>query len=170
MREAIIEKNLQKPNTARLVAGFCWKWSDPNPDGTLKEDIVIPLGNNEEFKATWEAKNEAKKIAKGIPRAALWAHDPNGVNQVGSIYTIQGFEFEYVGVIFGKDLLYDPVKKDWIGNTKGSADKAVIRAKENFVDYVKNTYRVLMSRGMKGCYVYFMDKDTENFFRARINL
>ncbi len=169
LREAIIEKNLQKANSARLVAGFCWKWSDPNPEGTLKEDIVIPLENNREFKATWEAKNEARKIAKGIPRAALWAHDPNGVNQVGSIYTIQGFEFDYVGVIFGKDLRYDP-EKGWVGDTKNSADKSVIRAKENFVNYVKNTYRVLMSRGMKGCYVYFMDKNTENFFRSKINL
>ena len=167
LREAIVKKNQEKPNSARLVAGFCWKWSDPNPDGTLKEDIVIPTGT-EEFRATWEAKNEARKIAKGIPRAALWAYDPNGVSQVGSIYTIQGFEFDYVGVIFGKDLLYDSLKKELVGNPKGSADKAVIRAKENFVNYVKNTYRVLMTRGMKGCYVYFMDKDTEEYFKSKI--
>jgi len=161
--EEIKKKNKEKTNSARLVAGFCWSWSDPNPDGTLKEDVVI--GN---FRMTWEAKNDAKKVAPGIPKAALWAYDPNGVNQVGSIYTIQGFEFEYVGVIFGKDLIYDPVKKEWVGILKNSADPMIKKDKENFIKYVKNVYRVLLTRGMKGCYIYFLDKSTENFFRSKI--
>jgi hypothetical protein len=161
--EAIKQKNTEKPNSARLVAGFCWPWSDPNPDGTLKEDVVIG-----DFRMTWEAKNEAKKLAPNIPKAALWAYDPNGVNQVGSIYTIQGFEFEYVGVIFGKDLIYDPVKKTWVGKPENSADAMVKRNKEIFLKNVKNTYRVLLTRGMKGIYVYFMDKNTEEFIRSRI--
>jgi hypothetical protein len=159
--EEIKKKNSGKPNSARLVAGFCWKWNDPNPDGTLKDDVVI--GN---FKMPWEAK-EGKKVAKGIPPASLWAYDPNGVNQVGSIYTIQGFEFDYVGVIFGNDLKYDPATKTWIGKPTNSADPMVKRAQENFTQYVKNVYRVLLTRGMKGCYVYFIDKDTEEFFRSR---
>ena len=161
--EAIKKKNAEKPNSARLVAGFCWSWSDSNPDGTLKEDVVIG-----DFRATWEAKNDARKIAPGIPRAALWAYDSRGVNQIGSIYTIQGFEFEYVGVIFGKDLVYDPEKKIWIGIPKNSADPMVKRDKENFIKYVKNVYRVLLTRGMKGCYVYFLDKNTEEFFKSKI--
>lgn len=161
--EAIIKRNEEKPNSARLVAGFCWPWSDPNPDGTLKDDVVIG-----DFRMTWEGK-DGKILAKGIPPAPLWAHDPAGVNQVGSIYTIQGFEFDYVGVIIGKDLVYDPVKKDWIGKKEGSADAQVKRAQEqDFTKYVKNVYRVLLTRGMKGCCVYFMDKDTENFIRSRI--
>jgi len=159
----IKQKNSEKPNSARLVAGFCWPWSDPNPDGTLKEDVVIG-----DFKMTWEAKNEAKKLAPGIPKAALWAYDPNGMNQMGSIYTIQGFEFDYVGVIFGKDLVYDPVKKTWVGKPENSADAMVKKNKEFFLKNIKNTYRVLLTRGMKGVYVYFIDKETENFFRSRI--
>jgi len=161
--EAIKKKNVQKPNSARLVAGFCWPWSDANPDGTLKEDVVIG-----DFRMTWEAKNESRKLAPGIPKAALWAYDPNGVKQVGSIYTIQGFEFDYVGVIFGKDLIFDPEKKDWTGKPENSADAMVKRSKQDFLRNVKNTYRVLLTRGMKGVYVYFMDKDTEEFFRGRI--
>jgi len=118
---------------------------------------------------TWEAKNESKKLAPGIPKAALWAYDPNGVNQIGSIYTIQGFEFDYVGVIFAKDLVYDPNKKEWVGTSKNSCDPQVKKAKgEDFVKYVKNVYRTLLTRGMKGCYVYFMDKNTENYFKSRI--
>lgn len=163
LHEAIKHKNTEKPNSARLVAGFCWPWSDANPDGTLKEDVVIG-----DFKITWEGKNESGFLAPGIPRAALWAHDPNGVNQAGSIYTIQGFEFDYVGVIVGKDLVYNFDKQEWEGHPENSADKSVKRAKEEFVKYVKNVYRVLLSRGMKGCYVYFMDKDTERFFRSRM--
>jgi DUF2075 family protein len=161
--EAITKKNEEKPNSARMVAGFCWPWSDPNPDGTLKEDVVIG-----DFRMTWEAKNEATKVAAGIPRAKLWAYDPNGVSQMGSIYTIQGFEFDYVGVVFGDDLAYDSVKGGWVGRPENSADAAVKRDKENFMRYVKNAYRVLLTRGMMGCYVCFLNRDTENYFRSLI--
>jgi len=159
--ETIKKKNEKVANSARMVAGFCWPWSDPNPDGTLKEDVVIG-----DFKMTWEAKNEATKVASGIPRAALWAYDPNGVSQMGSIYTIQGFEFDYVGVVFGDDLAWDDRKLTWVGKPDNSADAAVKRDRQNFVKYVKNAYRVLMTRGMVGCYVYFLNKTTENYFRT----
>jgi DUF2075 family protein len=162
--EEIKKKNAEKPNSARMVAGFCWSWSDPNPDGTLKDDVVIG-----DFKMTWEAKNEAKNLAPGIPRAALWAHDPNGVSQMGSIYTIQGFEFDYVGVVFGKDVVYDPVSKTWVGKPEHSADGTVKRAKTDFMKYARNAYRVLLTRGMKGCYVYFMDENTRKYFESRLS-
>lgn len=161
--EEIMRKNADKVNSARMVAGFCWPWSNPNPDGTLKEDVVIG-----DFRMTWEAKNDAARLAPGIPRAALWAYDPKGVTQMGSIYTIQGFEFDYVGVIFGKDLVHDATTKEWVGKPENSSDNIVRRDKPRFLQNVKNVYRVLMTRGMKGCYVYFMDKSTEDYFRARI--
>jgi DUF2075 family protein len=160
--EEIRKRNEKTPNSARMAAGFCWPWSNPNPDGSLKEDVVIG-----DFRMTWEAKNDMK-IAPGIPPAKLWAYDPNGVSQMGSIYTIQGFEFDYVGVIFGDDLAWDPIKKTWVGNPENSADAAVKRDKQNFARYTKNAYRVLLTRGMMGCYVYFMNKDTENYFRSLI--
>ena len=160
--EEIRKKNEMTPNSARMAAGFCWPWSNPNPDGSLKEDVVIG-----DFRMTWEAKNDMK-IAPGIPPAKLWAYDPNGVSQMGSIYTIQGFEFDYVGVIFGDDLAWDSVRKTWIGKPENSADAAVKRDKQNFIRYAKNAYRVLLTRGMMGCYVYFMNKETENYFRSLI--
>jgi hypothetical protein len=159
---AIKRKNEEKPNSARMAAGFCWPWSNPNPDGTLKEDVVIG-----DFRMTWEAKNDMK-VAPGIPPAKLWAYDPQGVNQMGSIYTIQGFEFDYVGVIFGDDLAWNTVTKTWVGKPENSADAAVKRDKANFAKYAKNAYRVLLTRGMMGCYVYFVNKDTENYFRSLI--
>ena len=161
--ENAIRGKVAKGFTGRVTAGFCWDWSLPNEDGTLKNDVVIG-----EYKRPWDAKPEAKRLAPGIPKASLWAYDPNGINQVGCVYTAQGFEFDYVGVIFGEDLVYDFDKQEWIGNSQKSSDRVVRRSKQKFVDLVKNTYRVLLSRGMKGCYVYFMNKDTERFFKSRI--
>jgi len=73
-----------------------------------------------------------------------------------------------VGVIWGKDLVYRFDAGGWVGDKTESADQVVKRSKERFVDLVKNTYRVLLSRGLKGCYVHFLDKETERFVRSRM--
>ena len=161
--ENAIRQKVQEGFTGRVTAGFCWDWSLPNPDGTLKNDVVIG-----DYKKPWNAKPEARKLAPGIPKASLWAHDPNGIDQIGCVYTAQGFEFDCVGVIFGEDLVYDFDCQEWGGSPDKSSDHVVKRSGEKFRDLVKNTYRVLLSRGMKGCYVYFMNKDTERFFKSRI--
>jgi hypothetical protein len=146
-----------------MTAGFCWKWSDPKPDGTLVEDIVIG-----DYARPWNAKSTAGHLAPGIPAESLWAYQSGGMNQVGCIYTAQGFEFDYVGVIVGTDLLFDPGAAEWKGDPSASADPVVRRSRADFLRNVKNTYRVLLSRGMKGCYVCFLDKATETFFRSRM--
>jgi hypothetical protein len=161
--ELTIRQRAHDGFTARVSAGFCWRWSEPLPDGTLAEDIVI--GN---YRRPWDAKPGNWRLAPGIPPASLWATDPNGINQIGCVYNIQGFELDYIGVIWGKDLRYDLDRQSWIGDKSHSADSVVKRSNDKFVDLVKNTYRVLLSRGMKGCYVYFMDKDTERYVRSRI--
>lgn len=161
--ENTIREKVKKGFTGRVTAGFCWDWSYPNADGTLKEDVVIG-----DYKRPWNAKPDAKHLAPDIPKASFWAYDPNGINQVGCIYTAQGFEFDYVGVIFGKDLTYSFDGQKWEGHVEHSSDAVVKRGGEKFVDMIKNTYRVLLTRGMKGCYVYFMDKDTERFIRSRM--
>ncbi|MFH1459444.1 MAG: DNA/RNA helicase domain-containing protein [Candidatus Omnitrophota bacterium] len=161
--ENAIRTKVARGFTGRVTAGFCWDWSLPNEDGTLKNDVIVG-----DYKRPWDAKPEAKRLAPGIPKASLWAYDPNGIDQVGCVYTAQGFEFDYVGVIFGEDLVYNFDKQEWIGNPSKSSDSVVKRSKNKFAELVKNTYRVLLSRGMKGCYVYFMDKDTERFFKSRI--
>lgn len=150
--------------SARMTAGFCWEWSkDLNADRTLKHDVIIG-----DFRRPWNARPEAARLAKGIPKATFWASDPGGINQIGCVYTAQGFEFDYVGVIIGNDLMYDLDKQKWEGFPENSGDTVVRRSKDKFLDLVKNTYRVLLSRGLKGCYVYFMDKDTERFFKSRM--
>lgn len=161
--EQAIRARADQGHSARLSAGFCWPWSVPNPDGTLVADVVVGP-----WQRAWNAKPDAGRLAPGIPKSNLWASDPNGISQVGCIYTAQGFEFDYVGVIVGRDLRYDLDLQAWIGDREASFDRQVRRGGEAFVDLVKNTYRVLFSRGLKGCYVHFLDRDTERFFRTRI--
>jgi hypothetical protein len=161
--EKAIRQKVENGHTGRLVAGFCWPWSAPNHDGSLKDDVVI--GN---YNRPWNAKPDARMLARDIPKASLWAYDANGMNQIGCVYTAQGFEFDYVGVIFGPDLYYNPKLACWDGRREHSADPIVKRAKDKFLDLVKNTYRVLLSRGLKGCYVHFVDEDTRNFFLSRM--
>lgn len=161
--EEAIRRRANEGNTARLTAGFCWPWSKkPLADGTLENDVQIGS-----YQRPWNARPEATRLASGIPKANLWAHESGGLDQIGCVYTAQGFEFDYVGVILGRDLRYDFDSQAWIGDKLESGDPVVKRAK-NFADLIKNTYRVLLSRGMKGCYVYFQDKDTERFFRSRM--
>lgn len=127
------------------------------------DDVVI-----DRYARPWNAKSDSGSLAAGIPKESLWAYDAGGVNQIGCVYTAQGFEFDYVGVIFGPDLVYVPELGDWQGNKTKSYDSVVKRSGDHFTKMIKNTYRVLLTRGMKGCYVHFMDKNTENFFRSRM--
>lgn len=158
--EGLIKAKVDEGHTGRLVAGFCWPWSSPNKDGMLVDDVTLGA-----FRRPWNAKPDAGRLAADIPKSTLWAYHPTGINQVGCVYTAQGFEFDYVGVIFGEDLRYDRSKSMWIGDKTKSFDTTVKRSKDDFTRLVKNTYRVLLSRGMKGCYVHFADPDTADYFR-----
>jgi hypothetical protein len=161
LEQLIRLSDLPGQTTARLTAGFCWPWSDPAADGTLVRDVTIGS-----WTYPWNAKPDAGRLARGIPKSNFWASDPGGLDQIGCIYTAQGFEFDYVGVIFGDDLKYDWTQNEWIGDRQKSADTMVKRSKERFIDLVKNTYRVLLTRGIKGCYVYFVDEGTRRFFQS----
>jgi len=163
--ESAIRGRAGEGASARVAAGFCWPWSPPRADGTLVDDVLIG-----DFRRPWNAKPGKSRLARGVPSAALWATDANGINQIGCVYTIQGFELDYVGVIWGPDLAYDLDRQTWVGDKSRSHDHIVKRSKDRFVDLVKNAYRVLLSRGLKGCYVYFTDKDTERFIRSRMEV
>ncbi len=163
--DALIRARAEEGNTARLVAGYCWPWSAPREDGTLVDDVRI--GN---WSRPWNARPNATGLAEGIPKSHYWASEPGGVDQVGCIYTAQGFEFDYAGVIFGDDLVYRP-RRGWVGRREYSKDGGLKRgvSEEEFTALVKNTYRVLLSRGLKGCYVYFTDEVTRDFVESRMD-
>jgi len=153
MMAEIRKRNAEKRNSARIVAGFCWPWSNPNPDGTLVNDVQI--GN---FAMPWEKKDTFWK----------WATDDSGMEQVGTVYTAQGFEFDYIGVIFGNDLVYDAGKQEWQSVSRNSHDTQVKRNNPGLARHLQNVYRVLMSRAHRGVYVYFMDVETERRFRSAL--
>jgi hypothetical protein len=150
MMVEIRRRNAEKKNSARIAAGFCWPWSAPNSDGTLVHDVRIG-----DFAMPWEKKDAFWK----------WATDDSGMEQVGTVYTAQGFEFDYIGVIFGNDLVYDPLRNVWISRPENSHDSQVKRKNANLTRHLKNVYRVLMSRAHRGVYVYFMDQTTERHFK-----
>jgi len=164
--DSAIRQQAAQGFSARVTAGYCWPWSrDTQADGTLRDDVVIGS-----YRRPWNARPGMRGLAKGIPSASLWATDNRGMDQVGCVYTAQGFEFDYAGVIFGKDLFYNPVKAEWEGRRDFNKDSKVRGSGDRLTELVKNTYRVLLSRGMKGCYVYFMDEETRNFFRSRMEV
>lgn len=153
MMNEIRKRNGEKKNSARIVAGFCWPWSEPNPDGSLVKDVKIGT-----FEMPWEDKREFWK----------WATDDSGMEQVGTVYTSQGMEFDYIAVIFGNDLVYDLENATWKAMPNNSFDIQVKRNNPDLLRHLKNVYRVLMSRAHKGVYMYFMDKDTEKYFRRHL--
>ena len=159
---AIKMSSLAKDHSARLTAGFCWPWSDPLPDGSLANDVKIGA-----FEMPWNAKSGKKTLAPGIPQNELWATETGGEAQIGCIYTAQGFEFDYVGVIFGPDLVYRE-GQGWLGVKDSLHDRKVKSAKDDLTRLLQNTYRVLLTRGMKGCFVHFMDDETQKYWQSHM--
>lgn len=161
MHNAIREKN-KSNNKSRMVAGYCWDWiSKKNPK--LK-DITIPEFG---YKATWNLTSDGPE----------WIISPKSVEEVGCIHTCQGLEVDYVGVIVGLDLLAADGVLRTDASARASSDKSMagykkerkedpVRAELKADEIIRNTYRTLMSRGMKGCYVYFVDPATAEHFRG----
>jgi DUF2075 family protein len=161
----LIEKSDNISITSRIVAGFCWEWSKSlDINGDLVKDVKIG-----DFEMPWETHGDINKPPTGYVKWYEWAYLPEGIKQVGCIYTAQGFEFDYIGVIIGKDLKYDKENDCLVGDISQTKDPTLKKGKDNFDEYVKNIYRVLMTRGMKGCYIYCVDEDVKNYFKSRIN-
>ncbi|GAB3474543.1 DUF2075 domain-containing protein [Amycolatopsis cihanbeyliensis] len=146
---------------ARITAGFCWPWSDANPHTGLVNDVVIGS-----WKRPWNVKGD--RGVNGAPPAQLWATDPAGFGQVGCIYTAQGFEYDWNGVIFGPDLVWRTDK--WVAVPTASKDTIVARAKPHEFDrLIKHTYKVLLTRGMAGTVLYSTDPETQAKFHELVD-
>lgn len=160
-----VRESASRNRTGRLVAGFCWDWSDPLPDGSLVDDVRIG-----DFRMPWNAKSDKGRLAKGIPKASLWGTLPGGLDQVGCVYTAQGFEFDYVGVIVGPDLGLSPGGTTLEGKPEESADPGLPKSASKSDELIRRAYRVLFTRGMEGCGVYFTNPQTRAFFENRMDL
>lgn len=156
MRDELRKKN-EINNKARMVAGYCYDWNVKNGRGDW--DIFLENG----FKAKWNLANDK-----------IWAINPKSFEEVGCIHTAQGLEFDYVGVFIGKDLFYD------ISSEKVKTDKTAISTDDKSsgirglrdVDKARrlilNTYKTLLTRGQKGCYVYCEDKALAEYIRQML--
>jgi DUF2075 family protein len=161
--ESIKEKN-QLDNKSRLVAGYCWDWNSRRDSNSM--DITIPEFN---FGMKWNLSEDG----------STWIIKPESINQIGCIHTCQGLEASYIGVIIGPDLvvrdgqvMVDPSKRSKgdhsIKGYKKLFEQGDELAKKRIRSIIKNTYRTLMTRGMKGCYIYCTDSETRTFFKAAI--
>jgi DUF2075 family protein len=159
LHEVIKEKNRHN-NRSRVVAGYCWNW-DSKKDSNAYD---IKIGD---FKARWNLASYGNE----------WIMNPNSVTEVGCIHTCQGLEVDYIGVIIGDDLrvvdgklITDPSARARtdasLNGFKKESKEDPVAAARKADELIRNTYRTLMSRGMKGCYVYFTDEATAEYFRG----
>ncbi len=160
-----IKKKNDSNNKSRVVAGYCWNWISKK-DARLF-DIQI---ENEGYKAKWNLTEYGNN----------WIIDPNSVNEVGCIHTCQGLEVDYVGVIIGADLFFDGSRIATDPSKRAKTDQSLkgfkkelaaspVSAQAKADELIRNTYRTLMSRGMKGCYIYSVDRETREFFKKAIS-
>ena len=165
MYAAIKAKN-EINNKSRVLAGYCWDWPKEGRTTSLVKDIQI-LEHN--FGISWNLEN-----------STTYAIDPDSINEAGCIHTTQGLEFEYVGVIIGDDLRYENDKLIVDINKRAKTDQSIKGIKKLLKEnpeeghrianeIVKNTYRTLMTRGQKGCYIYCTNKDLANYFKLAYN-
>jgi len=156
MRDELKKKN-EINNKSRMVAGYCYDWNVKNNRGAY--DIVLDNGR---FKAKWN-------LSKDGPR---WAIKKDSFDDVGCIHTCQGLEFDYVGVIIGKDLQYCDGKVITVSSEISEDDKSsgIRTCKDRILadQLIKNTYKVLLTRGQKGCYIYCENKALSEYFKKTI--
>ncbi|MBP5091324.1 MAG: DUF2075 domain-containing protein [Bacilli bacterium] len=155
MRDDLREKNAVN-NKARMVAGYCYDWNVKHRRGEW--DVILPNG----FKAKWNLEKNS----------SLWSILPESFEEVGCIHTAQGMEFDYVGVIIGKDLVYRngrvETDKDAISNDDNSSGIKSSKDAKLADQLIRNTYKVLLSRGQKGCYIYAEDEALREHIKAVI--
>ena len=162
VRDIIVERN-KAPNHARLLAGYCWNWIKEGKNDSSIHDIKIG-----DFEMSWNLGN-----------STTYAIDDTSVNEIGCIHTSQGLEFDYVGVIIGEDMRYENgrIITDFTKRAKTDQSMKGIKklykenpdqANEIADEIIKNTYRTLMTRGMKGCYIYCVDKKLGEYLKKQV--
>ncbi|WP_433545273.1 DNA/RNA helicase domain-containing protein [Streptomyces sp. CA-294286] len=148
--------------STRIVAGFCWPWSKPDTNGELIPDVTLG-----EWRKPWNVKPGF--AVEGAPDAEFWATDPRGSHQVGCVYTSQTFEFDWVGVILGPDLLWR--EGQFITDRTATFDPELKPKSISQVDIercIRNAYHVLLTRGIMGVVVHSTDEETRDALRGHL--
>jgi len=143
-----------------VLAGYAWKWTSADEGNANSEvaDVEIP---EFDFRMPWNSRRVG----------TTWAVDKSEIHQAGCIHTSQGLEFDYVGVIVGDDLIFNEETLSYSTSYDSYKDQMGKRGLKNdpieLNRLVRNIYKILMTRGMKGCYLYFQNKKTEKYFMER---
>jgi len=162
VRDLVVAKN-KEDNRARMLAGYCWEWDKKQANNTDYHDIRIG-----DFEMSWNLNG-------GAP----FAISDTSVNEIGCIHTSQGLEFDYVGVIIGDDLRYENGSAVTDFTKRARTDQSLKGIKKLYKadpehaearadEIIRNTYRTLLTRGMKGCYVYCTDDGLRDYLRGRL--
>ena len=160
----VIKSKNRLNNKSRMVAGYCWDWVSKKDSSAM--DIVIG-----DFSAQWNLAHQGQ----------AWIVHPESVSEIGCVHTCQGLELDYVGVIIGNDLVARDGKLFADASKRAKTDKSMFGFKKMSKEdpgladamedlIIKNTYRVLMSRGMKGCYIYCTDPETQEYFKRKLSI
>ncbi|SHN24182.1 DUF2075 domain-containing protein [Gracilibacillus kekensis] len=160
-----IERLNQLNNKSRMLAGYCWEWPTKERKNTNHKEINIPEHN---FEISWNLSD------------SIWAIDQDSVKEAGCIHTAQGLEFDYVGVIIGPDLCYEDGKVVTDYDKRAKTDQSLkgikkmakedpLKAQKVADQIIRNTYRTLMTRGQKGCFIYCTDPLLNKYFQDRLN-
>lgn len=158
--ELHLRRMLERGYGARIAAGYCWPWSKATTGHPLRLDVQIG-----DWHRPWN--NPKPSSHEGAPGTPFWASDEAGFGQVGCVYTAQGFEYDYAGVIMGPDLVWRT--DHWVAHSERSHDTQVKRASpEEFDRAVRNTYKVLLTRGMQGALIYSTDPETQAKLRELV--
>ena len=167
--------NMKFEQSARLVAGWCWDWdakTQLNRDtGDLEKEVDLSEFGFD-FSLPWETKVSFMRNDfrfKYAEDADSWCNQSEGVNQVGCIHSIQGWETDYVGVIIGPDLMWDDVRGCLCYNPNGRNHDLTHKACKENDQLILNTYRVLLTRGKKGCFVFACDPKVRDYFKRCLN-
>jgi len=157
MHQAIQDKD-KEYGLSRMVAGFAWPWVTNPANGTPKQDFDIEIDGH---KFRWNSKTKD------------WVNSPNAINEVGCIHTVQGYGMNYVGVIVGPELFYDEKKERIAADRSKYCDRnghAGVTDPKELDRYIINIYRTLLTRGIKGTYVFVVDKKLRQSFKEAISL
>ena len=157
----VVERN-ERSNKSRILAGYCWNWPKNGRADSNTHEIKIG-----DFEISWN-----------LDGGEAFAISPSSINEAGCIHTTQGLEFEYVGVIIGDDLRYENGHLVTDYTKRAKTDQSIRglkkmekedpeRARNLADEIIKNTYRTLMTRGMKGCYVYATDPGLREYLKSR---
>lgn len=160
--EAVIRERADAGDRARITAGICWDWSDPD---LVKRELPLDIHIGD-WQAPWNARDANQYCL--FPHKDDWTTDPRGIDQVGCVYTAQGLEYDWAGVIIGPDVRFEHGRV--VTDRSGSRESSLESCSEETADrIIRNVYKILLTRGLKGTVIHACDPALQHRLRELLN-